>query len=333
MRHQYVDRRSGSIVDEPLFQDKMIKFIYSRAREKAPVIFKALTSARFSSLLGYINFDAPLLSRVSGTRNLASSLNLDLSECLEEPASLDTPRKLFERQIRYWEVRPLDEEADVVSPADAKVLVGSLRKNSVLFIKDKFFLYEELLGRQRQNWLKTFHDGDFAILRLTPDKYHYNHCPVSGVVVDIYSLDGCFNSCNPDAVISIASPYSKNRRVVTIIDTDVAGGSQVGPVAMVEVVAMMIGDIRQCYSDSAYDDPRPVRVGMFLKKGQPKSLFRPGSSTDVLIFASRRIRFAEDIIHNMFRSGCSRFNHGFGQPLMETDLDVRSALAHKRKDS
>lgn len=333
MRHQYVDRRSGSIVDEPLFQDKMIKFIYSRAREKAPLIFKALTSARFSSLLGYINFDAPLLSRVSGTRNLASSLNLDLTECLEEQSSLDTPRKLFERKIRYWEVRPLDEDADVVSPADAKILVGSLRKNSVLFIKDKFFLYEELLGRQRRNWLKTFHDGDFAILRLTPDKYHYNHCPVSGVVVDIYSLDGCFNSCNPDAVISIASPYSKNRRVVTIIDTDVDGGSQVGPVAMIEVVAMMIGDIRQCYSDSAYDDPHPVRVGMFLKKGQPKSLFRPGSSTDVLIFASRRICFADDIIHNMFRSGCSRFTHGFGQPLMETDLEVRSVLAHKRKDS
>ena len=50
---------------------------------------------------------------------------------------------------------------------------------------------------------------------------------------------------------------------------------------MVEVVAMMIGDIVQCYSDTAYDDPKGVTPGMSLKKGQPKSLFRPGSSTKV----------------------------------------------------
>jgi phosphatidylserine decarboxylase len=41
-------------------------------------------------------------------------------------------------------------------------------------------------------------------------------------------------------------PYSKNKRVVTIIDTDVEGGTGIGLVAMIEVVALMIGDIVQC---------------------------------------------------------------------------------------
>lgn len=326
MLHQYIERHSGQLLDEPLFHDKTVKFIYSKAREQAPTLFRALTSARFSSLLGYINFDAPLLSRVAGTHQLATRLGLDLSECLDPPATLDTPRKIFERKIRYWEIRPMaGAEEIIVSPADARVLVGSLKKSSALFIKDKFFLYEELLGREK--WLKTFAGGDFAILRLTPDKYHYNHCPVSGMVRDIYGLDGSFNSCNPDAVVVEATPYSKNRRVVTIIDTDVDGGSKIGLVAMIEVVAMMIGDIKQLYSESFYDDPQPLKVGMFLKKGQPKSLYRPGSSTDILIFAPQRVNFAEDIIRNLSRVGSSRFTSGFGQCLMETDIQVRSPLA------
>jgi phosphatidylserine decarboxylase len=71
-----------------------------------------------------------------------------------------------------------------------------------------------------------------------PEKYHYTHCPASGVVRDIYDLPGAYHSCHPAATVALAAPFSKNRRVVTIIDTDVANGSGVGLVAMIEVVAL-----------------------------------------------------------------------------------------------
>jgi hypothetical protein len=70
--------------------------------------------------------------------------------------------------------------------------------------------------------------------------------------------------------VSLATPYSKNKRVVTVIDTDVGGGTGVGWVAMIEVVALMVGDIVQCYSQSEYKNPRPVETGMFLQCGYPK---------------------------------------------------------------
>ena len=70
---------------------------------------------------------------------------------------------------------------------------------------------------------------------------------------------------------------------------------------------------------------------MFLKKGQPKSLYRPGSSTDVLIFEPGRIRFAADLVANQQRRDvASRFSHGFGTPLVETEVAVRSLLALPR---
>jgi phosphatidylserine decarboxylase len=128
----------------------------------------------------------------------------------------------------------------------------------------------------------------------------------------------------------MVTPFSKNRRVVTIIDTSVPGGSGIGLVAMIEIVALMIGDIVQCYSEHRYDSPRPVRPGMFVKRGQPKSLYRPGSSVDVLIFQDRRVHFCEDILSNQRHiSARSRFSAGFEQQLVETDVRVRETIATK----
>jgi phosphatidylserine decarboxylase len=201
-----------------------------------------------------------------------------------------------------------------------------------VFLKGKFFEFEELVGPDKAEWLSAFRDGDVAIFRLTPDKYHYNHAPVGGTVLDIYEVSGDHHSCNPGPVAAIAVPYSKNRRVVTILDTDVPGGTSAGLVAMVEVVALMIGEITQCYSEARYERPAAVTPGMFLRKGQPKSLYRPGSSTDVLLFQEGRVAFCEDLLRNRTRPDVqSRFSQGFGRPLVETDVRVRSTIGNARR--
>jgi len=332
IQHQYIARDSGAPCDEPLFADRLIGLMYNQVRENAPGLFRLLTSPRVTDILGYVNYDLKFGSHGSACSRFLKQLNIDLDECLASPAQLDTPRKVFERQIRYWDCRPMPEDpVCVVSPADARVLVGSCRETSSLFIKDKFFSFEELLGGELHPWLDALRDGDFALFRLTPDKYHYNHAPVSGEVIDIYQIDGAFNSCNPGAIVTVATPYSKNRRVVTIINTDVKGGTGVGLVAMIEVVALMIGDIVQCYSAREYREPKGVVPGMFISKGQPKSLYRPGSSTDILVFQRGRVEFAADLVANQSRTDAvSRFSKGFGGQLVETDIRVRAALATAR---
>ena len=282
-----------------------------------------------SSVLGFLNYDAFLGGRLSGNRNFLRRCGVSLDECLDAPRFLNTPKRIFERKIRYWECRPMPAEQNaVVSPADARVLIGSFSEKDSLFIKEKFFEYEQLIGLDKAEWTDAFRCGDFAIFRLTPDKYHYNHTPVAGKVVDFYEIHGHYHSCNPKAVITTITPYSLNKRVLTIIDTDVPRGTNVGLVAMVEVVAFMIGEIIQCYSEERYENPRATTAGMFLKKGCPKSLYRPGSSTDVVIFQKGRIRFAEDIVRNLGDGrASSRFTKGFGEPLVETDVKVRSLIA------
>jgi len=328
LRHQFIERHTGRVLNERLYGDRVVNLLYSGARENPSRLFRSLTSARMSSLLGFVNYDMFAGGAIMGGRSFLDACGIDWSECVDGRERFKSLRDVFERKIRYWECRPMPEDQGaIVAPADSRMIVGSLADTSKLFLKGKFFDLDELLGTDKEEWLAAFEHGDFAVFRLTPDKYHYNHTPVSGMVKDLYEIPGKYHSCNPGAVVAVATPYSKNKRVVTIMDTDVPGGSGVGLVAMIEVVALMIGDIVQCYSEQRYEAPRPVRPGMTLRKGLPKSLYRPGSSTDVLLFEKGRMRFAEDLVRNMYLPGVeSRFSSGFGKSLVETEVKVRSLI-------
>ena len=332
--HQYIDRQTGAVLTEKLISDRLVNRIYAVAREHRPTIYRLLLSPRMSSLLATVHYDSAMARGRRRVLKMAHHLGIDLGECLDRAADWTTPRQLFERRICYWACRPMPADGSVVvSPADARMVTGSFSHQGPVVVKGKFFDFDELIGRDKPRWRRRLADGDFAVFRLTPEKYHYNHTPVAGRVRDIYSLGGGYHSCNPGAVVQAVTPFSKNKRVVTIIDTDVAGGTGVGLVAMIEVVALMIGDIQQCYSHRRYDAPQAVTPGLFLEKGCPKSLYRPGSSVDVLIFEKNRVAFAPDLLANQRHpTAVSRLSMGFGAALVETDVRVRSGIGHARRD-
>ena len=332
--HQYIDRHSGKICDEKLTADRLIRLLYSRLRESAGFLFRTFTSSFLTDMIAWSHYDNPLKLKNYHIRRMICDLHINTDEILE-PECTRSMRALFERKITYWKTRPMPGGTDkVVSPCDARMIPGSLNENTRFFIKYKFFDVEELLGRDKFAWLNAFEGGQYAVFRLTPDKYHYNHAPVTGSVIDFYEIRGKYHSCNPSAVIELVTPYSKNKRVVTVIDTDIPGGTGAGLIAMVEIVALMIGDIEQAYSEFVYDAPRKLTKNDVMIKGQPKSLFRPGSSTVVLLFQKERFQFSPDLLENVGRADVqSRFSKGFGQSLVETDLAVRSeiGIALKRK--
>jgi len=327
-QHQYIDRATGNVVREQLLGNSVIAALYSPALEKAPLLTRLASSRYLSRVLGYLNYDNVVSARATGMLRYLRQSGIALSEFVGNLSEYDTARKIFERQIRYWNCRPLPPgERAVVCPADSRALVGSMRESSGLYLKQKFFSFPELLG-EGSPWQSSFAGGDYAVFRLTPEKYHYTHSPVSGRVLEIYSVGGRYHPCNPNAAVQLLTPVSKNRRVVTLLETDYAGGSGIGRVAMIEVVALMVGQIEQRYSDERYENPRAVEPGMLLQAGAPKALFRPGSSTVVLLFQRGRIRFAPDLIRNQHRCGVqSRFSVTLGEPLTETDVAVRSLLA------
>ena len=57
MLHQYIERESGKVLTERLYGNGVIKVLYSELREHAPAFFRALTRARASRLLGFMNYE------------------------------------------------------------------------------------------------------------------------------------------------------------------------------------------------------------------------------------------------------------------------------------
>src|SRR5262245_29933694 len=105
--HQYVTRETGQVITEQLFGDRVVRFLYSQARENAGILFRALTSRRVSGWLAFLQFDLPLAPRLLGNRRFLRNCGVRVEECIEAPERLATPRQIFERRIRYWECRPM----------------------------------------------------------------------------------------------------------------------------------------------------------------------------------------------------------------------------------
>ena len=105
VQHQYIERETHSVCNEQLYWDRIINFFYSRVRENSPAFFRVLTGPRLSKILGFITYDAFLGKKLSGNRGFLKRCAIDLQECVETVEFYDTPRKIFERQIRYWETR------------------------------------------------------------------------------------------------------------------------------------------------------------------------------------------------------------------------------------
>lgn len=326
--HQYIERATGQVRTERLVGDRTVRYLYSTAREHAPVLFKALTSRFANDLVATLLFDLPLATPWGKLRCKLERAGLRAEEMVNPPRPSTSLRDLFERQIRFWECRPMPANPTcVVAPSDSRMLCGEHAGETSLVIKQKLFGLNELLG-VKSNWTSHFAAGEWAVFRLTPEKYHYNHFPVAGEIADFYELKGTFHSCNPIAVIKNPAACAENGRSITIIDTNVTGGTGVGLVAMIEVVALMIGEVHQCYSAEYYLDPHPIRPGIHVERGAVKSLFKPGSSTVILLFEPSRVQFDADLLANLRRrDASSRFSAGFGEPLVETEVNVRASIA------
>jgi phosphatidylserine decarboxylase len=163
-----VERETGRVCTEEPFGDWIIKHLYSEEREENSLLFRLLGSRWVSELLRWVNYDFPWGPRISGLQDFLDRSRIDLAECVAAPQQLNSARKIFERKIRYWTCRPMNADPRaILSPADARVLVGSLGDTSSLFLKGKFFDLQELLRPDKDRWISAFIAADYVISRLT----------------------------------------------------------------------------------------------------------------------------------------------------------------------
>jgi phosphatidylserine decarboxylase len=209
---------------------------------------------------------------------------VDMSEAAEpDHTRYGNFNEFFTRPLREG-VRPLDE-ADIVCPADGAISqLGGIDEGLLFQAKGRYFSTEELLGGDVPR-AREFAGGKFATIYLSPRDYHRVHMPVSGRLTATSYIPGRLFSVNGTTADNVDRLFARNERLVCYFDTEV------GPMAMILVGAMVVAGIETVWAGQVAPPPRrPVLIDyaelpqpVELGKGEEMGRFKLGS-TVILLF-------------------------------------------------
>ncbi|MBQ1744941.1 MAG: phosphatidylserine decarboxylase [Clostridiales bacterium] len=196
--------------------------------------------------------------------------NIDMSDY--EDREYKSFTDFFTRKIRYGK-RPVDMAPEaLISPADSKLLVYEIEKDTTLRIKGRTYTADEILADSEN--AGEFAGGYALVFRLTVDDYHRFCYPDRGCLISRRLIKGKLHTVSP--VSKDHKIYMENTRSVNLLKTE-----NFGTVAYIEVGAMLIGRI----VDNGTD---------VFEKGQEKGYFEPGGSTVVILV--KNVEIDKDIM-------------------------------------
>lgn len=161
---------------------------------------------------------------------------VDLDEAAQKVKDFTTFNEFFSRALKSG-VRPIDTDKNsVVFPVDGRISAyGQLKDNLQMQAKGHYFTVEALLASEENG--KTFHNGEFITVYLSPSDYHRVHLPVSGKLLEMTYIPGKLFSVNPLYTSQIPELFSRNERVVCLFETEL------GKMAVVLVGAAIVRSI------------------------------------------------------------------------------------------
>ena len=206
---------------------------------------------------------------------------VDLSEAERaDLADYECFNDFFTRALKPG-ARPLaDERHRMVSPSDGTISrLGRLSDGAIVQAKGIDYSAAELLGSEAR--AAPFADGHFITVYLAPRDYHRVHSPIAGHVVEEVRIPGELFSVSAATVRAVPRLFSRNERMVAMLDTTH------GPVAVVMVAAMLVAGIETVWGGPV--DRRPGRQPRtrsidrhYLGRGAELGRFHWGSTVIVL---------------------------------------------------
>ena len=140
---------------------------------------------------------------------------INLKECERETVDeYKTFCDFFTRKLKDG-IHKIDEDKkSVVSSCDGKILeYGKIKNNSILQVKGKYILIEDLLGNNNDS-IDHYKNGSFVTIYLSPKDYHRVHMPMTGKLSMTTYVPGRLYSVALHAVNTIKNLYSRNERLV-----------------------------------------------------------------------------------------------------------------------
>ncbi len=262
------DRKTNTYYEEE--NSKFLLFLYNHAFGRC--ILKLLTR-KFVSVLGgtYMN------SRLSKhrIRKFIRKNQIDMNEY--EETNYYSFNDFFTRKIKK-EKRLLSNNKDAfLSPADSKLTVYSIDKDTCFWIKNSCYTVSDLL---RDEVLARQYDGGYCfVFRLGVTDYHRYSYIDDGKVTFSKKIKGLFHTVQPIAFKKYRV-FHENTREYQVLVT-----SNFKTIVQMEVGALMVGRI--CNKECS----------CFIR-GEEKGYFCFGGSTIILLVQKDTVVVDQDILEN-----------------------------------
>lgn len=271
---EYFNRHTGQVETERVYGEAFLRWIYSTA---SGALARELLVKRafFSRWYGWLMDSARSRDLIAP---FIANYGLDVSEFAEPPTAYASFNEFFSRRLRPG-ARPIDPSpTTAVFPADGRHLaVPNVGAMDGFFVKGQRFQLASLLGDPAL--AERYVHGTLVLSRLCPVDYHRYHFPVEGLPSAPRLLPGPLYSVSPLALRRRLAYLWENKRMLTLIQSEVFG-----LVAVLEIGATNVGSMVQTYTP-----------GQPIPKGAEKGYFRFGGSSVITLFEPGRVRLAEDL--------------------------------------
>lgn len=274
----YIDRRTKQKIKEIVTGEKLIKWNYESTLGRT--LGELLGKRKFLSWYYGKLQDKP--SSKNKIKKFAQTLGIDMKEAKRENyEQYDSFNDFFAREIKE-EARPIVKEVvSLASPADGRVFAyENIDIDRVIQVKGFEYSLGELFGDSKLAY--EYQGGVCYVIRLCPADYHRFHFCDFGTVGSTKKIKGNYYSVNPIALNKIPELYCRNKREVTLFESD-----NFGKIAYVEVGATAVGTIIQTFQE-----------GNRVFKGEEKGYFKFGGSTVILFFQKGTVKVDNDILEH-----------------------------------
>jgi phosphatidylserine decarboxylase len=192
-------------------------------------------------------------------------------------------------------VRPIDSDNQaVVSPADGAVSqAGPINQQKIIQAKGSDYSASRLLGDSQQ--AKSYENGSFATIYLSPRDYHRVHMPADGKLLSTRYIPGELFSVNDQTAQALPNLFARNERLVCEFESDN------GNFAVVFVGAMLVAGIETVWGGFETPGRGAIREAdlsdrdLSYKKGDEIGRFKFGS-TVILLFQEDKIHWQDSLM-------------------------------------
>ena len=211
--------------------------------------------------------------------------------------SYPTMNQFFTRALKP-EAREFDNDPNhLACPVDGAVSAyGSIHHQRIFQAKKHDYSLQTLLGGLNHVY-KSFENGAFITLYLSPKDYHRIHMPYGGTLKEMIHVPGRLFSVAPDYVENVPGLFARNERVISVFETDI------GPLAVILVGAIFVSSMETVWH-GVVTPPNGKRVvsidyslsknPVVLNKGDEMGRFNMGS-TVILLLGNKTVEWADDL--------------------------------------